>query len=134
MQKLIDDAKPGDSIDLGTEIYEDISNVNITKDISITGGTIVGSESADVIFVIAPKSDNGPSEVNITGVDFKVNNANTIVKVTGENATDGTSIDVPAINIKDNTIELASDDVVAESINVLELDSERPVLSPTNEA
>ena len=133
LQEIIDDAEPGATIDLGDRVFKDISNVNITKDVAITGGTIVGSESADPIFVIAPKSENGPSEVNITGVDFKVNNANTIVKATGENATDGTSIEVPAINIKDNTIELASDDVVAESINVLELDSERPVLSPTND-
>ena len=133
LQEIIDDAEPGATIDLGDRAFKDISNVNITKDVAITGGTIIGSESADSIFVIAPKSENGPGEVNITGVEFKVNNANTIVKATGENATDDVSIDVPAINIKDNTIEFASDDVVAESINVLELDSERPVLSPTND-
>ena len=132
LQKLIDGAKPGATIDLGNKLYQDISNVKISKDVTITGGTIVGSESANPIFVITPKSENGPGEVNIAGVDFKVNNANTIVKVTGENATDGISIDVPAININGNTIELASDDVVAESVTVLELDSERPILSPTN--
>ena len=132
LEKLIGGAKPGATIDLGNKEYQDVSNVKITKDVTLTGGTIVGSGSADTIFVIAPKSENGPGEVNITGVDFKVNNANTIVKVTGENATDGVSIDVPAINIKGNTIELDSDDVVAESVTVLELDSERPILSPTN--
>ena len=129
LQKLIDDAEPGATIDLGNDYYVDISNVNITKDIAITGGTIIGSESAEPIFVIVPMSENGPNEVNITGVDFKVNNANTIVKATADNATDDLAIDVATINIKDNNIDLASEDVVAESVTVLKLESERPILS-----
>ena len=133
LQKLIDEAEPGSTIDLGTDIYEGISNVNITKDIAITGGTIIGSESSEPIFVIKPISEGGPNEVNITGVDFILNNANTIVKATADNATDELSIDVAAINIRDNNIELANDDVVAESVTVLELESERPILSPTND-
>ena len=133
LQKLIDEAEPGATIDLGTGVYEGISNVNITKDLTITGGTIIGAESAEAIFVIVPISEGGPNEVNITGVDFKVNNANTIVKATADNATADTAIDVAAISIKNNNIDLANDDVVGESVTVLELDSERPILAPTNE-
>ena len=134
LQKLIDDAEPGATIDLGTDIYEDVSNVNINKDITITGGTIIGSESSDPIFVIAPMSEEGPNEVNITSVNFIVNNANTIVKATAVNDTENSlNIDVAAINIMNNNVELASDDVVAESVTVLELDSERPILSPNND-
>ena len=132
LQNIIDDAEAGSTVDLTGLYFKDVGTVVLDKDIAITGGKIIGAENAD-IFEIAPKSENGPSEVNITGVNILVNNGNTIVKVTGENATDGTSIEVPAINIKDNNIELANDNVVAESVTVLELDSERPVLSPTND-
>ena len=132
LQNILDAAEAGDTIDLTGKYFQNVGTVAIDKDVAITGGTISGAEGKP-IFEVAPKSENGPSEVNITGVDFKVNNANTIAKVTAENATDGVSIDVPAINIKDNNIELAGDDVVAESVTVLELESERPVLSPTSE-
>ena len=115
------------------DIFEDVSNVNINKDITITGGTIIGSESADPIFVIAPKSEGGPENVNISGVDFKVNNANVIVKATADNATSPTSIDVANINIEGNTIESANDAVVPESVTVLKLESERGILAPTGE-
>ena len=132
LENILAAAEAGDTVDLTGQYFQDVGTVTIDKDLAITGGTITGAEGKP-IFEIAPKSENGPSEVNITGVDFKVNNANTIVKATGENATDGTSIEVPAINIKDNTIEAASDSVVPETVTVLELDSERPVLSPTND-
>jgi hypothetical protein len=134
LQNILDDAEAGDTVDLTGKYFKNVGTVIIDKDIAINGGKIIGSTDPDtpVIFEIAPKSEDGPSEVNITGVEFVVNNANVIVKVTGENATDGTSIEVPAINILGNDIQLANDDVVAESITVLELDSERPILSPTN--
>ena len=132
LQNILDAAEPGATVDLTGQYFNNVGTVTIDKDVAITGGKIIGAEGKP-IFEIAPKSENGPNEVNITGVDFVVNNANTVVKVTGENATDGTSIEVPAINIKDNTIEAANDDVVTESVTLLELDSERPVLSPTND-
>ena len=132
LQNILNDAEAGSTVDLTGQYFKDVGTVVLDKDIAITGGKIIGKEGK-AIFEIAPKSENGPSEVNITGVNILVNNANVIVKVTGENATDGTSIEVPAINIKDNNIEAANDDVVTESVTVLELDSERPVLSPTND-
>ena len=132
LQKLIDDAKPGDTIDLGNDTYANIANVNITKDLTITGGIISGKEG-EAIFIIPPKSEDGPNEVNITGVDFKVNNGNVIVKASADNGTAPTSIDTPAININNNTIDVASDNVVPESVTVLELDSERGSLAPSSD-
>ena len=132
LQYIIDAAEAGSTVDLTGQYFNNVGTVTIDKDIAINGGKIVGAEGK-TIFEIAPKSQNGPNEVNITGVEFAVNNANTIVKVTGENSTDGISIEVPTINIKGNTIEAANDNVVTESVTVLELDSERPILSPTNE-
>ena len=132
LQKLIDEAKEGATIDLGNDTYADIANVNITKDLTITGGVISGKEG-EAIFVVPAKSAGGPDEVNITDVDFKVNNGNTIVKATADNGTSPTSIDTPAININNNTIDLANDNVVPESVTILELDSERGSLAPTSE-
>ena len=132
LQKLIDNAAPGSTIDLGDKDFYKVSDVVIDKDLTITGGNIVG-EPGKAIFVVAPKSADGPSEVNITDVNFKVNDATTIVQATADNATNPTAIDVASINIKNNNIELASEDVVAESVTVLELDSERGVLAPTGE-
>ena len=132
LQNIVDDAKAGSTVDLTGQYFKDVGTVVIDKDIAINGGKIIGAEGKP-IFEIASKSSNGPNEVNITGVDFVVNNANTIVKVDGKNATDGTSIDVPAVNIKGNNIDLANDDVVAESVTVLELDSDRPILSPNKD-
>ena len=133
LQKLIDEAEEGATLDLGDKVFEDVSNVVINKDIAITGGTIIGSESAEPIFVITPKSDGGPSEFSLTDSNIIVNNGNVIVKATADNDTNPTSIDTPNINIKNNNIELANDDVVPESVTVLELDSERPILAPTGE-
>ena len=132
LQAIIDAAKLGSTVDLGGVIYADISNVVIDKNLTITNGTIVG-KAGEPIFVVPAKSAGGPDEVNITGVEFLVNNANTIVKATADNGTSPTSIDTPAISIKNNTIDLANDDVVAESVTVLELESERGVLAPTSE-
>ncbi|WP_297982177.1 DUF3344 domain-containing protein, partial [uncultured Methanobrevibacter sp.] len=124
LQKLIDDAKPGATIDLANETFADIANVNITKNLTITGGSISGKKG-EAIFIVPAKSEGGPDEVNITGVDFKVNNGNVIVKAAADNGTSPLSIDTAAINIDNNTIDLANDDVVAESVTVLEIDSER---------
>ena len=132
LQALIDNAEPGSTIDLGESIYENVADVTINKDITITGGTIIG-KAGESIFVVTPKSEGGPDEVNITGVDFVVDNANTIVTLTADNTSNPTEIDVASVNIKENNIELANDDVVPESVTVLKLESESSVLAPSGE-
>uniref|UniRef100_UPI0026329E3B Ig-like domain-containing protein n=1 Tax=uncultured Methanobrevibacter sp. TaxID=253161 RepID=UPI0026329E3B len=131
LQDLIDKTKAGQTLDLGDKRFKNISNVNITKDITIRGGIIEGAESS-VIFVIAPKSENGPDSVNITAVEFNALNGNVIVKAIAENDTNPRMIDVASINIVNNTIS-CGDDVVPASITVLEVDSDRAILAPTNE-
>ena len=132
LQAIIDAAPAGSTVDLTGQYFTDVANVKINKDITITGGTIIGKEG-ESIFVLPAKSEGGPSEFSLTDSTIKVNNANTIVKATADNDTDPTAIDTPIINIKNNNIELANNDVVPESVTVLELDSERPVLAPTGE-
>ncbi|WP_458405244.1 hypothetical protein [Methanobrevibacter sp.] len=132
LQNLIDAAPAGSTLDLGNQVFNNVANVEINKDITITGGIIAGKEG-EPMFVVPAKSEGGPNDFTITDSTIKVKNANTIVKATADNDTNPTAIDTPNISIKNNNIELANDDVVAESVTVLELDSERPVLAPTGE-
>ena len=130
LQKLIDDAKSGDIIDLGEYEYVNVSDINITKDIVLLGNNTTISTAGDgkAVFNIAKDLDN----VEITGIDFNVNNGDVIAKATAQNGTDPLSIDVPAIKISNNSIS-GDEKLVPESITILELDSERPVLAPNNE-
>ena len=94
---------------------------------------IISSSNGNPIFNVPAKSENGPDSVNITGIDFKVNNGDVIVKAIADNdTTNPLSIDTQAISITDNTIEAIDETVVPESVTVLKLESERPVLAPTN--
>ena len=131
LQKLIDEASAGDIIDLGEYDYVNVSDINITKDISLIGNntSIVSAGDGNPIFNIAEGLDN----VKISEVDFKVNNGDVIVKANAQNGTDPLSIDVPAIEISNNTVSGIDDSLVGESVTVLELDSERSILAPDNE-
>ena len=132
LQKLIDAAEPGSTLDLGDNVFQDVANVVIDKNLTIKGGSIMG-KAGETIFVIPAKSANGPDEVNITGVDFIVEDANVIVQATADNGSSPTSIDTPNIRISDNFIDMIDGSVVPESVTVLKLDSERGVLAPTGE-
>ena len=133
LQDLIDNAEEGSVVDLGNFDYLNISNVNITKDISIIGhgATITGAGDGSPIFNILPKSQGGPDEVNITNINFFVNNTDIVVKAIADNCTNGVSIDVANINIRGNTISAIDENVVTESVTILVLESERSILSPT---
>ena len=131
IQKLINAAKDGSVVNLGNEIYQDVSGIIINKNITVTGGTIAGKEGSP-IFIIANKSAGGPNSVNISGINFKLNNANVVVQAVAVNDSALNSIDVAAINIKGNNFTLASDKIVPESITVLKLSSQRAILAPTN--
>ena len=135
IQAAIDVAEPGNVIQLGNYNYTNVSNVNITKDLTITsdGASITSSGDGTPIFNVPAKSENGPDSVNITGIDFKVNNGDVIVKATADNDTSNPlSIDTQSISITGNVIEAANENVVPESVTVLKLESERGVLAPTN--
>lgn len=132
LQELIDNAAPGSIVDLGNYVYENVSDIKVNKSISLKGDntTIISKGPGSTIFVLGAVS-GGLEDFNISGINFKLNNGDTLVLAKAENGSSPLSIDSPAIMISDNIITCADDDVVAESINVLELDSERGVLAPT---
>ncbi|WP_297980068.1 Ig-like domain-containing protein [uncultured Methanobrevibacter sp.] len=127
LQDIIDAAPAGSVLDLGGDSYINVKDIVIDKDLTVTNGTIIGKEK-ETIFEIGSNAE----KVTLTGLDIKANNANTIVKAIAENGTSPTSIDIAEINIVNNTISKANDDVVAESVTVLEIDSERGILAPNN--
>ena len=133
IQDAIDKANPGDVIQLGDYVFSDISNINITKDINIIGSpnTVVSGNGQNPIFNIIPKSQNGPESVNISDITFKLTNRDIVVKAIAENSTNPLAIDVSSINIQNNKFDTISDDIVTESIIILELDSNRAILAPT---
>ena len=134
IQAAIDAANPGDSVVLGVYDYVDVVGVNITKSINIVGveGTTVSSSGmGSPIFNVPAISAGGPDSVNITGVGFKLNNRDVVVKLVADNDTDLFSIVAPSVSVVGNSFDVANEDVVPESIVVVVLESERGVLSPT---
>ena len=136
IQAAIDAANPGDIVRLGNYDYTDVADINITKNITLAGTdgtTITSTGDGTPIFNVPAISENGPENLTITGTDFKLANGDTVVKATADNDTDILSIVTPSISITDNKFETVNETTVPESIKILELESERGVLSPTGE-
>ena len=130
LQKLIDETPTGGVLDLGSKVFADVSDINITKDISIVGDNafIITAGDGKPVFNIASDVNN----VSISGLNFVANNGDVLIKATATNGTDDLSINNPAISIANNTVTKANDKVVASSITLFELESERGVLAPSN--
>ena len=133
IQRAIDSASPGDLINLGDYDYENVSSINITKDLTLYGDNTIISSANDgsPVFIIPPISEDGPKSVNITGIEFKLDNGDVAVLATADNSTNPLEIDTAEININGNGFSIG-EDVVAESVTVLKLQSERGVLAPSN--
>ncbi|WP_297979861.1 right-handed parallel beta-helix repeat-containing protein, partial [uncultured Methanobrevibacter sp.] len=100
-----------------------------------SNGTSIESGDNQVsksIFNLITISKGGPETVSIGEIEFRLNNGVTVLNAIAENATSPFSIDLANINIVNNSILLANDDVVAKSLGILRIESERAILSPTN--
>ena len=131
LQELIDNATSGSVVDLGNFEYIDVSDINISKDISIVGNNTVIRTAGDGKPVFNIKE--GLSSVSISGIEFMANNGDVLVRAKAVNSTSRLAIETPEINIINNTVVKSDDGVVAESVTVLELDSSRCILAPTND-
>ena len=131
LQKLIDETPDGGVLNLSNSEFVNVSFINITKDIIIVGenSSIRTAGDGNPIFNIPSNLSN----VSISGIDFFANSGDVIVKATAVNGTDDLSIVNPAIEIRNNTVSKANDDVVAESITLFKLESDRALLAPSNE-
>ena len=131
LQKLIDETPAGGTLNLSNMEFADISGINITKDIAIVGDNTTISTAGDGTPVFNIPSNVG--NVSISGIDFVANNGDVIVKASAANGTDDLSIVNPAIELANNTVSPANENVVPSSITLFELESERAVLAPSNE-
>ena len=130
LQQLIDSTPEGGVLDLSNDRFENVSGINITKAIAIVcdNVSILTAGDGNPVFNIASDAGN----VSISGVEFIANNGDVLVKATAANGTDDLSIVNPAIEITNNTVTPANDAVVASSVTLFELESERAVLAPSN--
>ena len=130
LQKLIDETPADGVLNLSNLNFADVSNVNITKDITLVGDNLVINTLGDGNPVFNIASD--VEKVSISGVEFVANNGDVLVKAIAKNGTDDLSIVNPAIELTNNTVTPANENVVTKSITFFELEAERAVLAPSN--
>ena len=133
LQKLIDNAAAGSTLVLANATYENVSNIRIDKNITIIGenATIISAADGNPIFKLSTVSE-GLEEVQIKGINFLVDNGDTVLLAKAENGSNPLSIETAKIDFVGNDISSSNDNFVGESVNVLVLQSERTNLAPTN--
>ena len=133
LQKLIDNAGDGDTIDLSNCNCENISNILIKKNLTIIGNnaTTIKSAVGNPIFIV-DKTQFDVDSLSISNIKFLVDNGSIVLLVNASNSTNPLEIDVPAINISGVSVEKINDNVVGESVNLLMINSERGLLATSN--
>ena len=146
----VEKAKEGDKILLNENDFDEtfiIDTINLldkSLDFDGYGKTILQlSNSSNVFFNTSSSGyditdDSGkiskvPYNLSIEGITFIVKNTDTIVLANAKNSSNPLAIDVESIGIENNKILKRDDDTVGESIYILKLKSERPILSPIGE-
>ena len=134
LQDAIDNAEPGSLILLSDNVYV-LDTISINKSIAISGNAntyIILSEGSDCLFNIS-NSNQGPDSVRISNINFILDNGDTAVVAESINSSNPFVIDVPHISIDNNNFTSINDDVIANSITILRLNSERSILAPNND-
>ena len=131
LQDVLDAVQAGSTLNLNNIVIDGVSNINITKNLTIVGGQFNGVGDS-CLFVISPISE-GVESVTIRGATFVLKNGDIAVKAEAINGTKPNTIDVPKINITENYFLTANDYVVPESTIILELSSQKGILAPSNE-
>ena len=133
LQKIIDNAEDGDTIDLTNCNCEGISNIIINKNLTIIGNdaTVIKSAGGNPIFIV-DKNNFDVDSFNISNIRFLVDNGDTIFLVNAKNSTNPLEIEIPAINISGIEVDKLNENVVGESVNLLVINSERGLLATNN--
>ena len=133
LQKIIDNAENGDTIDLSNCNCENISNIIISQNLTIIGNdaTVIKSAGGNPIFIV-DKNNFDVDSFNISNIRFLVDNGDTIFLVNAKNSTNPLEIEIPAINISGIVVDKLNENVVGESVNLLVINSERGLLATNN--
>ena len=109
LQKAIDDASPGDVISLDDYNFTNVSNLNITKDITLTStGASISTDGLNPVFNVA-------GNLNLNNIVFNTLNNDSIVFI---NTTDNNIV------LFNNTLVKANSNVVAESVSLIKLNTD----------
>ena len=136
IQNAIDSAKDGDIIYLGNGLYSIRDSIIVNKSISIIGGILLDNidsssnqllSSDNPLFIIS-----GKNTVDLINMTVILDNNDLFILSLFENSTNPTGIDIPIINIINNTFLKNNDDVEESSIYLVKSISERPLLESLN--
>ena len=136
IQNAIDSASDGDSICLGNGVYSIKDSLIVNKSISIVGGILednIDSSSNPLI-----SNDNplfiiyGKNTVNFLNMAVILDNNDLFALSLLKNSSNPTAIDIPVVNIRNNTFLKNNDYVDGESIFLVKVISERPIFESIN--
>lgn len=138
IQNSIDNAKTGDTINLGNNLYSIKDSIVINKSISLVGGILLGNidsrdnkylkESDDSLFVIS-----GKNTVNLLNMTVILNDNDLFVLSLLKNSSNPNEVHCPIINIKNNILLKNNDAVLTNSLYLAKSISERPLLKSIND-
>ena len=133
LQEIINHAKDGDAIDLAGCICENASNIIINKSLNILGNnaTVVKSAGEGTIFAV-DQSKAKIGSLNISSIKFLVDNGDTVLLVNAGNSSNPLEIEIPAINISSVSVDKLNENVVGQSVALLQLNSDRGLLATNN--
>ncbi|MBR4396825.1 MAG: hypothetical protein IKS93_03115, partial [Methanobrevibacter sp.] len=127
LQDAINSAKDGFIILIDRDYS--IDTITIDKNLTITGNGIgsIQSENDNVLFKIASKSENPDLDyVIISNLNFYLKNGDVLVKAIGVDSENQDYLNISSITIDNNSANRNDDDVIGESITVLEILANRP--------
>ena len=136
IQNAIDAAKEGDIIYLGNNLYSIKDSIIVNKSISIVCGRLldnIDSRSNQLV-----SSDNplfaifGKNAVGLINMTVILDNNDLFILSLFENSTNPTDLDIPFVNIINNTFLKNNDAVEESSIYLVKAISERPLFESLN--
>ena len=131
LTSMIENANSGDVINLSSCSIDNVSNVVINKNLTFVGNeyATITSAGGNPIF-IAEGSD--VNSIGIADIRFLVHDGDIVLLINASNSTNPLEINVPSVNISGIKVEGVDDNVVGESVVVLEINSERDLLGLSN--
>ena len=132
IQNAIDAAKEGDVIYLGNGLYSIKDSIIVNKSIGIVGGILMDNidsssnqllSSDNPLFVIS-----GKNTVDLINLTVILDNNDLFILSLMKNSTNPTDLDIPIVNIINNTFLKNNGAVEEDSIYLAKAISERPLL------
>ena len=140
LQDAIDNAPSGAILFLNDSSNEIshylIDTIHINKSIVLEGNNLTRISllnSSNVFFNVSVKENvSDLISLAIFNIDFSIKNNDIIVFSKALNNTNALKIDLPFIDIENNNISSLDENIVAESITIIRVESDRAILAPSS--